>query len=96
MVFVAIYLCGYLLSLLINCKEWWLMDVCLIRLVCRVDYHAQRSVLGPLLSIFYVNDVPDLIESSTKMFANDTKIYSVIRCFYESLKLQRDPDRLNH
>ena len=61
--------------------------------MCRVDYHAQRLVLGPLSSIFYVNDVPDRIESSTKMFANDTKIYSVIRCFDESRKLQRDPDR---
>jgi len=76
MVFVAI-ICDYLLSLLI--KEWWLIDVCPIRLVCRVEYHAQRSVLGPLLPIFYVNGVPDVIESSTKMFANDTKIYSV-RC----------------
>jgi len=31
----------------------------------------QGSILGPLLFILYVNDIPDLIESNSKMFADD-------------------------
>ena len=41
----------------------------------------QCSVLGSLLFLLYVNDVPDLIESNLKMFADATKIYSVIKFF---------------
>ena len=54
----------------------------------------QESVLGPLLFILYVNDIPDLIESTVKMFADDTKIYSVIQSFDDHLRLQSDVDRL--
>ena len=32
-------------------------------------------VLGPLLYLLYVNDLPDLIINSMKMFADDTKIW---------------------
>ena len=54
----------------------------------------QGSVLGPLLFILYVSNVPDLIESNLKMFADDTKIYSVIKSFHDSLKLQHDINKL--
>ena len=36
----------------------------------------QGSVLGPLLFILYVNDIPDLVNSKVKMFADDIKIYT--------------------
>ena len=39
----------------------------------------QGSVLGPLLFILYVNDIPDLILSNMRMFADDTKIYFSIQ-----------------
>jgi len=32
---------------------------------------SQGSVLGLLLSIIYVNDFPDLVSSTTQMFAGD-------------------------
>ena len=35
----------------------------------------QGSVLGPILFIFYVNDLPGSVESITMMFADDTKVY---------------------
>jgi len=42
----------------------------------------------------YVNDIPDLIKSNVRMFADDTKIYSVIQSFDDHLRLQNDIDRL--
>jgi len=54
----------------------------------------QGSVLGPLLFILYVNNIPDMIECNVRMFTNDTKIYSVIQNFDDHLKLQSDVDRL--
>ena len=35
----------------------------------------QGSVLGPILFLLYVNDLPDIINSKIKTFADDTKVY---------------------
>ncbi len=36
----------------------------------------QGSVLGLLLFILYINDMPDMVKSLIKLFAGDTKVYS--------------------
>ena len=36
----------------------------------------QGSVLGPILFIIYVNDIPDIVKSSVWIFADDTKLFA--------------------
>ena len=36
----------------------------------------QGSVLGPLLFLLYVNDLPDLIDSECRLFADDTLLFN--------------------
>ena len=36
----------------------------------------QGSILGPVLFIILINDLPDVVESTCKIFADDTKIYN--------------------
>ena len=36
-------------------------------------------MLGPILFVLYVNDLPDIVESKVKLFADDTKLYSRVQ-----------------
>ena len=54
----------------------------------------QGSVLGPLLFIIYINDMPDLIEHLCKLFADDSKVIAVIKNYQDSERLQTDLDKL--
>ena len=38
----------------------------------------QGSVLGPVLFTIYINDLPDVVESICKIFADDTKLYGAV------------------
>ena len=50
----------------------------------------QGSVLGPMLFLLFVNDLPDWIRSSIKMFADDTKLWTAIKSVTDSKELQDD------
>ena len=55
----------------------------------------QGSVLGPTLFLYFINDLPDHVESKVKIFADDTKAYSNVNENEESKrKIQRCIDGL--
>jgi hypothetical protein len=54
----------------------------------------QGSVLGPLLFIIFINDLPSQIDSTIKIFADDTKIFRAICNSNDSATLQDDLNKL--
>ena len=54
----------------------------------------QGSVLGPMLFIYFINDLPDICSVDTKIYADDTKAYTAIKNDSDRAKLQATIDSM--
>ena len=59
-----------------------------------VWYATGNCFFGPLLFFLYINDISTDIESEIRFFADDCVYYREILHTEDTLKLQRDIDRL--
>ena len=57
----------------------------------------QGSVLGPILFVLFINDMPDVVESLIELFADDAKIFDRVnlRDASSGERLQKDIDSLS-
>ena len=51
-------------------------------------------MLGPLLFTLYINDIPNIVHTNLSFFADDSKVYSIIKSSEDSHQLQADLDNI--
>ena len=52
------------------------------------------SVLGPVLVLIYINDLPKCVSCRIRMYADDTECFSRIDCLEDVNAIQQNIDKL--
>ena len=55
----------------------------------------QGSVLGPVLFVIFINDLPERVTSEAYLFVDDTKIFCIMKNEEDRGELQKDLNELN-
>ena len=56
----------------------------------------QGTVLGPILYLLHINDLPSVISSKVRLFADDCLVYRVIKNRQDQIALQNDLNLLEN
>ena len=87
---------GFVMFRLIDVNVYLLKIVCLSGyLVLVVFPNKVAGILGPILFLIFINDLPDCIQySSILLCADDAKIFKCINCMLDCVLFQRDLDSM--
>ena len=92
---------GRLLKFLVNYlsdrEQRVLVDSCKSEVKPVLSGVPQGSILGPILFVLFINDLPIGLNNETNLmlYADDTKIWRSITCSHDYFLLQQDIDCLN-
>ena len=81
-------------SYLSNRSQCVSVNNCLSSFLSVISGVPQGSILGPLLFLIFINDLPSTIISQSLIFADDTKCFQKINTVSDIQQLQNDLDSL--
>ena len=62
-----------------------------------VSCFPQRSILGTLFFVIFINDLPDVCSDNTiALYVDDSKMFRVIDCDEDLIYFQEDLEKLHH
>ena len=89
---IWLWICNFLInrkqSVIVDGKQSSLIDV--------VSGLPQGTVLGPLLFLLHINDLPSVVSSKVRLFADDCLIYRNIKNKEDQIALQKDLNLLEN